>query len=306
MDSPHFRWGLSQILDVVWGFCTSPDWQQNLWRVWHLRFQFSTYERIYKNPPTPKINALAQLAENTEWYITGPAKRNLNIELETKEKFSLSGRVLIINPSNHMHGSKGWVRSSLIESNMTSPGTIILRWWVTPELNNSRDECHQQWDKPRQHVTYHVSTDGLSHHAPNRSFGTCCCWDGWRGWWDEDLRDGGLWRRRSWSRRRGDVDGSWDRWRHGRRGFGPAHRGGRFGLWSWYHFADDSVGAKMRIVRVDGKESSDRSLTRYKENTAQIIHITFEPSVWTQHKNPTPLSHYKARTAWATPELTAI
>lgn len=57
-------------------------------------------------------------------------------------------------------------------------------------------------------VSDHVSTDGLGHHAPNRSFGASCRRDGWRGWWDQDRRDGSLWRRRSWSRRRGDMNGS--------------------------------------------------------------------------------------------------
>lgn len=72
------------------------------------------------------------------------------------------------------------------------------------------------------------------------------------------------------------MNGSWYwRW-HGRRCFGPAHRSRRFGLWSWHHFADDSVGPKPRIVRVDGKECSYQSLPRYKENTVQLTRITPE------------------------------
>lgn len=102
VDFTHFKWGLSQVLDVVWGFSTLPDWQQNLWWVWHLRFQFSTFESTYKKPPTPKISALAQLAGNIIWDITGLVRRNLNLELETNEKFSLSHSVSIklLTPQN--------------------------------------------------------------------------------------------------------------------------------------------------------------------------------------------------------------
>lgn len=79
------------------------------------------------------------------------------------------------------------------------------------------------------------------------------------------------------------------RW-HGRRCFGPAHRSRRFGLWSWHHFADDSVGPKPRIVRVDGKECSDQSLPRYKENTVQLTHITPESAKRLFHPPQGPLS----------------
>lgn len=54
VDFTHFKWGLSQVLDVVWGFSTLPDWQQNLWWVWHLRFQFSTFESTYKKTSNSK------------------------------------------------------------------------------------------------------------------------------------------------------------------------------------------------------------------------------------------------------------
>lgn len=174
-----------------------------------------------------------------------------------------------------MCGNKGWINSSLTESNIRNPGTISLRWWATQELTNAREECPGM-GQSMACVTYHVSTDGLGHHAPNGSFGASSCWHGWGGWWDEDRWDGGLWRRRSWSWRRGDMNRSWHRWRHGRRRFGPRCRSGRFGLWSWHHFADDSVGATLRIVRADGRESNDQSPIREKENTEQLTHVTLE------------------------------
>lgn len=170
-------------------------------------------------------------------------------------------------------------------------------------------------------VTYHVSTDGLGHHAPNGSFGASSCWHSWGGWWDQDWRDGGLWRRRSWSRRRGDMNRSWHRWRHRRRRLGPRCRSGRFGLWSWHHLADDSVGPTLRIVRADGRESNNWSLTREKENIEQLIHVTlqspkrlFEPHTRTVvsaapiHLQDKAQSHYKvnASTAWASLYLTVV
>lgn len=88
-------------------------------------------------------------------------------------------------------------------------------------------------------VSDHISTDGLGHHAPNRSFGASCRRDGWRGRWDQDWWDGGLWRRRSWSWRRCDMNRSWYWWWNGWRSFGPVHGSSRFGLWSWHHLADD-------------------------------------------------------------------
>lgn len=134
-------------------------------------------------------------------------------------------------------------------------------------------------------VTYHVSTDGLGHHAPNGSFGASSCWHSWGGWWDQDWWDGGLWRRRSWSWRRGDVNRSWHRWRHRWRRFRPRRGRGRFGLWSWHHFADDSVGPTWRIVRADGRESDNWSPTREKENIEQLIPGVTKEAVSTPHKD---------------------
>lgn len=163
-------------------------------------------------------------------------------------------------------------------------------------------------------VTYHVSTDGLGHHAPNRSFGASCCRNSRRGRWDQDWWDGGLWRRRSWSWRRGDMNGSWYWWWDGWRSFGSAHRRSRFGLWSWHHFADDSVGPKMRVVK-SWWENNNQSLTRHKENTVRLIHITlasakrlFQPnarSVALLHPSigqDKAESHYKVNTrpVWTT------
>lgn len=170
-------------------------------------------------------------------------------------------------------------------------------------------------------VTYHVSTDGLGHHAPNGSFGASSCCHGWGGWWDQDWRDGGLWRRRSWSWRRGDVHGSWHRWRHRRRCFGLRRGSGRFGLWGWHHFADDSVGPILRIVRADGRESNNWSHIREKENIEQRIHVTLESpkrlfqahrstvvTAAPMHLQDKAQSHYKvnARTPWASLDLTVV
>lgn len=162
-----------------------------------------------------------------------------------------------------MCGNKGWINSSLTESNTRNAGS--LRWWVSQDWGDQFQRgMALALGQSMACVTYHVSTDGLGHHAPNGSFGASSCCHGWGGWWDQDRWDGGLWRRRSWNWRRGDVNGSWRRWRHRRRSFGPCCRSGRFGLWSWHHFADDSVGPTLRTVRADGRESNDPSLIRQK------------------------------------------
>jgi len=70
---------------------------------------------------------------------------------------------------------------------VSHPGAQQFKRRTSPAPGQSTAAC----------VTYHVSTDGLGHHAPDRSFGGSCRRDGWRGRWDQGRRDGGLWRRRS-------------------------------------------------------------------------------------------------------------
>lgn len=49
-------------------------------------FNSALLKASMKKSPPPKINALAQLAENTECDITELVRRNLNIELGTQKK----------------------------------------------------------------------------------------------------------------------------------------------------------------------------------------------------------------------------